>query len=218
MKSSTYASIGKDFSDWVYANHSIEVSYSPLLEAFSNPGEPMDQFKARITQTARELRDNAMEELREKTAKGLKSLVDKQTKAAVKVEAQKAQAGSAKLATAVQIGSSLLGAIFGRKKGLSAVTTLVRGSTVTSATRVMRESQEAAAAENELARLQTEQAELEKQLDDEVQKLQEQYDPAALVFETVKLTPVKKNIQVSAVGILWLPHEAVGGELRPAWT
>jgi len=53
----------------VYANHSIEVSYSPLLEAYSNPGETLDQFKARVTQTARELRDKAIEDLRAKVAK-----------------------------------------------------------------------------------------------------------------------------------------------------
>jgi hypothetical protein len=217
MKSSTYTSIGKDFGEWVYANHSIEVSFSPLLEAFSNPGEKVDEFKARITQTARELRDQAVEELREKTAKSLKSIEAKQTKAATKVDAQKAQASSAKLATAVQIGGSLLSALFGRRKGLGAMTSLVRGSTVTSATRVMRESQEAATAEEELARLNEEQTALENQFAADVQKLQEQYDPAALVFETVKLTPVKKNIQVTAIGILWLPHESVGGELRPAW-
>lgn len=218
LKSGTYVSIKKDFDDWVYANYSIEVSYSPLLEAYSNPGEKPDEFKARITQTAREMRDQAVEELRQKTGKALKSLAEKQSKAAIKVEAQKAQASSAKLATVVQIGGSLLNAFFGRKSGLGAMSSLVRSSTVTSATRVMRESQEATNAENELEHLNAEQAELEKQLGDDIQKLQAQYDPATLVFETVKLTPVRKNIQVTAVGIVWLPHESVGGILRPAWT
>jgi hypothetical protein len=45
---------------------------------------------------------------------------------------------------------------------------------------------------------------LEKQLADDTQKIRDQYDPAVLVLETVKLTPVKKNIQVTATGILWL--------------
>jgi hypothetical protein len=47
-------------------------------------------------------------------------------------------------------------------------------------------------------------AELESRLADETQKIRDQYDPAALTLETVKLTPVKKNIQVTATGILWL--------------
>jgi hypothetical protein len=47
-------------------------------------------------------------------------------------------------------------------------------------------------------------AELEKELADDTQKIRDQYDPTTLTLETVKLTPVKKNIQVTATGILWL--------------
>ena len=58
---------------------------------------------------------------------------------------------------------------------------------------------------------------LEKQLADETQKIRDQYDPTTLVLETIKLSPVKKNIQVTATGILWQPHERVGGSLKKAW-
>lgn len=214
QKSATYASIRKDYDDWVYANHFLEVSHSPLLEAYSNPGEKVDEFKARITQTARELRDQAIEELRAKAAKSLKSLEDKAAKAQLKVETQQQQATSAKLSAAVSIGTSLLGAFLGRKSGLGG---LVKSSNITSASRVMREGQEAAAAAAELQSLHDDMAELNKVLEDEVQKLRDQYDPTSLVLETFKLTPTKARIQADAIGIVWLPHERVGGELRKAW-
>lgn len=214
QKSATYTSIKKDYADWVYANHFMEVSHSPLLDAYSNPGEKVDEFKARITQTARELRDQAIEELRAKAAKSLKSLEDKAAKAQLKVDTQQQQATSAKLSAAVSIGTSLLGAFLGRKSGLGG---LVKSSNITSASRVMREGQEAAAAAAELQSLHDDMAELNKALEDEVQKLRDQYDPTSLVLETFKLTPVKTRIQADAIGILWLPHERVGGELRKAW-
>jgi hypothetical protein len=214
QKSTTYTSIKKDYTDWVYANHFLEVSYSPLLEAYSNPGEKVDEFKARITQTARELRDKAIEELRTKAAKTVKSLEDKAAKAQLKVDTQKQQATSAKLSAAVSIGTSLLGAFLGRKGGLGS---LVKGSTVTTASRVMREGQEAAAAEAELKSIEQDMADLNKTLEDETQKLRDQYDPTTLALETFKLTPTKTRIQPDAIGILWLPHERVGGELRKGW-
>ncbi len=214
QKSTTYASIKKDYTDWVYANHFLEVSYSPLLEAYSNPGEKVDEFKVRITQTARELRDKAIEELRERAAKTVKSLEAKATKAQLKVDTQKQQASSAKLSAAVSIGSSILGAFFGRKGGLGSI---VKGSTVTTASRVMRESQEAAAAEAELVALHQEMEELNKTVEDQTQKLRDQYDPTTIALETFKLTPTKTRIQADAIGILWLPHERVGGELRKGW-
>ncbi|MCA1963767.1 MAG: DUF87 domain-containing protein [Prosthecobacter sp.] len=214
QKSTTYASIRKDYTDWVYANHFLEVSYSPLLDAYSNPGEKVDEFKARITQTARELRDKAIEELRAKAAKTIKSLEDKAAKAQLKVDTQKQQATSAKLSAAVSIGTSLLGAFLGRKSGISS---LVKSSHVTSASRVMREGQEAAAAEAELKAVMEEIASLNQTLEDETQKIRDQYDPASLTLETFRLTPVKTRIQPDAIGILWLPHERVGGELRRGW-
>ncbi|MDB6006695.1 MAG: hypothetical protein JWR15_3682, partial [Prosthecobacter sp.] len=198
LKTSTYTSIKKDFADWVFANHSLEVFFSSLLEAYSNPGEKQDEFKARITQTIREQRDAAIEELRVKTAKTMKSLQDKAEKASAKIDAQQAQSTTAKLSTAVQIGGSILGAIFGRKSSL------VKASTITSASRVWKEGQDVKAAEHELDSVKADIAELEKQVADETQKIRDQYDPATLAFETFKLTPVKKNIQVTATGILWL--------------
>ena len=217
MKSSTYTSIRKDYADWVYANHTLEVSYSPVLNAYSNPGEKVDEFKARITQTARELRDQAIEELRVKTARTVKSLEDKVAKARVKMDTQKSQASSAKISAAVNIGTSILGAFFGRKSGLGAVGSLMKGSNVNSATRVMREDQEAAAAEAQLSALDEDMAELNRTLEDETRKIREQFDPTTLTLETCKLTPAKNKIQADTIGILWLPHERVGGELRKAW-
>ncbi|WP_395746240.1 helicase HerA domain-containing protein [Prosthecobacter sp.] len=198
LKSTTYTSIKKDFTDWVFANHSLEVFHSPLLEVYSNPGEKQDEFKARITQTTREQRDAAIEELRTKTAKAMKSLQDKAEKAAGKVDVQQAQASSAKLSTAVQIGGSILGAIFGRK------TSVVKASTINSASRAWKEGADVKAAQNELDSLKADITELEKQIADDTQKIRDQYDPATLAFETFKLSPQKKNIQVTATGILWL--------------
>ena len=106
--------------------------------------------------------------------------------------------GEAKLGAAVQIGGSILGAIFGRK------TSLVKASTISSASRAWKEGQDVKAAENELESVKADIAELEKQVADETQKIRDQYDPAVLTLEAFKLTPVKKNIQVTATGILWL--------------
>ena len=218
MKSSTYSSIEKDFIDWVYRNHSMEVYTSPLLEAFSNPGESQGDFRVRMTQIARERRDKAVDDLRAKSAKEVKALEAKATKAMDKVESEKSQASSARMSTIVQIGSSLLGALLGRKSGVSAATSVIKGTSVSSVSRAWKESRDAASAEQELDRLKAEMGELEQKLGDETQRIRDQYDPATLVLETVKLTPTKKDIQPTATGILWLPHERVGDDLNPAWS
>ncbi len=198
QKAATWKTIAKDFSSWVYANHQAEVFFSPLLEAYSNFGESQADFRVRVSQVARELRDKAVEELRGKLTKQAKSIEDKAARAMQKVDTQKAQASSAKWSTAAAIGGTLLGALFGRKGGL------ISSTNVSKVGSVMRESREAAAAEEEVERYRQELKALDQQLEDETQKIRDQYDPTALVLEPVKLTPQKKNITTSAVGILWV--------------
>jgi hypothetical protein len=215
LKSATYASIEKDFIDQLYNQESVEVCFNPLIKAWSHPGETEGDFKARVAHRARELRDQAVEALRAKAAKSLKSLEDKAVRAQAKVETQTAQANSAKMSTLFKVGSSILGALLGgRKSGLKSVAS---STTVSGVSRAWQQTKEVDAAEAELERIKGEMEDLEKQVEAEVQKVTDAYDPNLLVLEKVRLTPLKKNIQPVATGILWLPHEEVRGELRAAW-
>ena len=198
QKAATWKTISKDFATWVYANYQAEINYSPLLEAYSNLGESQADFRVRVSQVARELRDQAVEELRAKMTKLAKGIEEKASRAMQKVETQKAQASSAKWSTAAAIGGSLLGALFGRKSSV------VSSTNVSKVGRVFSESREAANAEQEVERYREELKALDQQLTDETQKIRDQYDPTALTIETVALTPLKKNITPNAVGILWV--------------
>lgn len=215
LKSGTYSSIEKDFVDELFNKESIEVFFSPLIKAYSNPGESEGDFKARMAHAVREVRDKAVDELKAKSVKAVKALETKAIKAMEKVETQKAQASSAKMATFMKVGSSILGALLGgRKSGLASVAS---STTVTGVSRAWQQSKEADAAEAELERIRTEMADLEAQAEEAVQKVKDQYEPDQLVLEKTRITPLKKNIQPVATGILWLPNEEVRGELRAAW-
>jgi hypothetical protein len=215
LKSGTYSSIEKDFVDELFNKESIEVFFSPLIKAYSNPGESEGDFKARMAHAVREVRDKAVDELKAKSMKAVKALETKAIKAMEKVETQKAQASSAKMATFMKVGSSILGALLGgRKSGLASVAS---STTVTGVSRAWQQSKEADAAEAELERIRAEMADLEAQAEEAVQKVKDQYEPDQLVLEKTRITPLKKNIQPVATGILWLPNEEVRGELRAAW-
>ncbi len=207
LKAATYTAIARDLVDWVHAHHREEVHFSPALGLASNPGESAADFRIRVGQAAREARDAAVEELRAKTAKAVKTLEDRAARAQAKVDAQQAQATSAKVATAVSIGRSLLGAFLGRK---SSAASFLRAGTVTGATRVMRESQDVAAAQAELARVHEDLQALERQLETDTAALATRFDPAALDLETLRLAPTKAHIRADVVGILWMAGEQRG--------
>lgn len=201
LKAPTYEKIKKsaDLANWITANVEAEVSYSPVLETYSNIGESQADFRVRSTQTARELRDQAVEDLKAKLGKQAKSINDDLNDALAKQEAQKAQASSAMLSTAVSVGASLLNSFLGRK------TSLVTASTINSAGRAWKERGDAAGAAANVELCKQQLKDLDAQLEAESQKLKDKYDTNALAFETVKLTPKKTNVTPNTVGILWLP-------------
>jgi len=53
-------------------------------------------------------------------------------------------------------------------------------------------------------------AEIEKQLQEEIAKLSQAYDPAALSLETETIKPTKANVSVDSVALLWLPYDERG--------
>ncbi|TLD71784.1 ATP-binding protein [Phragmitibacter flavus] len=200
LKDQVYKAQSRPFVDWVYANYQAEVTYSPLLNAYSNFGEAANDFRIRVSQTARELRDQAVEELRTKMGKQVEALKTKYTRAMQKVETQKSQASSARWSTVMTVGATVLGSLFGRKSrgGLVSATTMNKVGSA------WRESKDVGSAEEEAAQLEEQIRALDKQFSEEKQKIIDTYDTNTLVLETAKLVPLKKNITVDAVGILWV--------------
>lgn len=200
LKADTYTKIGKDFPNWVYANVQAEISYATQLDAYSNVGESQADFRTRITQKARELRDQAVEDLRAKLGKQAKSIQDDLAAAIAKLQSQKAASSSATLSTVAQIGVGLLGSFLGRK------TSLVTASTINKAGAAWKDNQQASVTAAQVEDLKNQLKGLDQQLEDESRKINAQYDPGSIALEITKLQPQKKNITLNTVGILWVPQ------------
>ncbi|MCE9518891.1 MAG: hypothetical protein K8R87_04930, partial [Verrucomicrobia bacterium] len=200
LKAATYTKIAKDFPDWVYANVQAEVFCASLLDTYSNVGESQGDFRARVTQTARELRDKALEDLRTKLGKQAKSIMDDLQRANAKLQAQKAASSSATLSTVAQVGVGLLGAFFGRKSSM------VTATAINKAGSAYKDSQQANVTAGQVEDLKNQLKALDAQLDEESKKIDEQYNPGNITLESIKLQPQKKNITAGAVGILWIPQ------------
>ena len=108
-----YAEWSKALAASLYQNGAVELLSAKSLKLTSNPGESEGDFRTRLAQGLRELRDREVAKLREKHAAKLKSLDERLHRAADRVEREKAQYTQRKLDTAISIGTSVLGAIFG---------------------------------------------------------------------------------------------------------
>ncbi|NJL15845.1 MAG: hypothetical protein HC938_00280 [Nitrospira sp.] len=216
-KAKSYADWSKDFGGWLFRTQKIELFKNPSTKAISTPGESERDFRVRLQQTGREQRDKGAETLRQKYASKIATLEDRIRRAELAKEKQQAESRSSQVQAAISVGASILGAFMGRKtisaSNIGRATTAVR-----SAGRVMKESKDVGVAEENVAVLQQQLADLEAQFKSESEALAAATDPLNEKLDTMSIKPTKANIAVKLVSLAWTPHwRDSNGQLTAAW-
>jgi hypothetical protein len=211
-----YPEWGSAFKEWVYRNKKLELWKSPSFGVVSEPGESERDFRIRLTQSAREKRDQQVERLRQKYAPKIAALQDRIRRADQAVDREKAQATQQKLSTAISFGATLLGALTGRKtitqSTLGRAATTARG-----AGRTLKESQDVARADDNVQAITKQLADLQALLDQETEAVKAGTDPLAESLEACEVRLKKTDISVSLVSLVWFPYlrDSKGG-IAPA--
>jgi hypothetical protein len=204
------AELANSLKESLYRTQTLEIWKSALLKQISQPGEVEGDFRVRLSQAARQDRDQKIEKLRARYAPKVALLHDRLRRAQQKVEKEKTQASQQVFQTALSVGSSLLGALVGRK--IASVGNVSRAaSAARAAGRVSRENQDVAHATENVAELESQLAELDAQFKAEVESLQDSVSPDKLSLEQVVIKPKKADIIVTRVGLVWLPF-AIGAD------
>ena len=202
----------RDFSAWIYREATVDLFRSASAGVVSKPGESEADFRGRLQQDAREKRDAAADRLREKYAARLASLQERLRRAEQAVGREKQESMQAGVQTAISVGATVLGAIFGRKAVSSA--TIGRASTAArSAGRTMKQAGDVQRAEETQGAIQQQIQALEDELQAELAAQSAASDPASEALEKVSLRPKKTDITVRRVALVWLPYR--GSD--PAW-
>jgi uncharacterized coiled-coil protein SlyX len=145
-----------------------------------------------------------VEKLRKKFASKAETLKTRILSAEAAVEREKSQAKRAALDTAISFGSTLLGAVLGRK--MLSSTSVTRASTsMRSAGRAAEQRGDIGRAEEKLEDLQEKLQQLEEEFQEDVEELEEKYHVDQLEFEELSVRPRKTDIEVDKVALLWTP-------------
>ena len=216
-KGKNYPVWSREFAAWIYGSQALELFYSAGARLYSTPGESEGEFRVRLQQNAREQRDDAVEQIRRKYAPRVAALQDRIRRAQDAVERERAQAKQQQFQTAISFGTTLLGALLGRK----AVTASTLGKATTAArgvSRSVKERQDVGRAEETVEALQQRLGELNAELESAVAGLQAGADPLREALETIRIKPKKSGISVQLVALVWAPHWCDSqGFLTPAW-
>jgi hypothetical protein len=201
-KPKNYDAWNKAFTIWLFRNQSLDIFKSPALKETSKPGESERDFRIRLQQAAREQRDELKAKLQEKYASKLTALAQKKSKAEQRQAVEKEQSNAQMVNTALSVGTSILGALFGRKT-LSATNMNRIGQSVRAAGRATKEYSDVGRAEENVQGIDQQIADLNAQLESEVSALDVKVDPTTETFETVSIRPKKTGITIRFVGLGW---------------
>ena len=201
----------------LYRDRKLSVFTCEELKQTSQPGESESDFRIRLRMNAREERDRLIEKLRRKYTSKFATLDDKIRRAEQKIEKEKTQKSSKTLSTAVNFGTSVLGALFGRKVG--SVTNITRaGSVIKSASGMASEAGDIRAAEEQYAALLHDREELNTTIEAEVRQITDQLDTDLMKFDRIEISPRKTDTAIDRIVLLWLPYDDHGqGEIQRAF-
>jgi hypothetical protein len=209
-RSNSFTAWEKGLKEWVYRMQSLTLWSCPVVKLISSPHESEGEFRIRVTQAFHEQRDAAMEKLRARYVPRYSRAQQRIQRAQQLVQQQEARQRQQTINTAVDIGSTLIGALFGRR---SAASTLVR-RTATSAKQVSRSMGGRGVidkAQDDLAAANADLLALEEQFKGEAADIQAQFSVLP-DSESITVRARKSDISLSPLSIAWLPYGVIAGD------
>jgi len=217
LRAASYSTWAKGLQSHLYETARASVLWCEAFKAASKAGESEGDFRSRLTLAAREKRDTAVAELRKRWQVKLQTLADQVRRAEERRERESSQLSQQKISSALSIGSSILGALLGRK-AISATNVGRIGSAARSASRIGRESQDVDRAQEGLEVLQQRLADAKRDVEAEVAKLEGTLDATAISLRAVEVPARKSDIAVGEVALVWTPwRKGADGYPAPAY-
>jgi hypothetical protein len=200
----SYKAWKKDLANYLYQNRTLKVwKYTPLKQ-ISEVGESERDFRVRLSHMVHEKRDLELEKLRKRYAPKLATLEERLRKAEVRVSKEESQYGQQKMQTAISLGATILGALFGRK--MTSAGTVGRATTsMRGVGRAAREKEDIAMAQKEVEVIQQKVEDLEEEFKEKVGRMQEEFTSEELELEELQIRPRKGDISIGTIALVWTP-------------
>jgi hypothetical protein len=204
MLAKNYPLWEKAFTRWLAQAEKIELLRHRESGLTSRPEETERDFRIRLQDASRIVRDEAVEAVRRKYAAKQATLAERLRRAEAGVARESEQASQQKLQTVVSFGATLMGALLGRRavsaSTLGRATTAARG-----VGRTMKESGDVKRASETVEAVRAQALELEQQVREETQALAATFErPVAL--DRVTLLPKRGQVLVQVVALGWDPR------------
>lgn len=193
--------IEKDFVDYIYRNSKLTLYKNDELKLTSKQNESLGDFKIRLQDRLNEKIDLEVEKLQTKFQKENDSIENKLSKLYEKLEREEQQATSTTTDTIISIGTSILGAFFGKS---STATTLGKVATsARGATKILKEKNDVKYVQNEINQLEEQRNSLKTMLENEIEKINSTNLSSNFPIEELFIKPKRSDIYNVKLELLW---------------
>lgn len=216
-KVKTYNELSTALKEHLYRSQRIGQWKCKALKQLSAANETEGDFRVRLQQLVKEQRDLAVEKLRVKYAPKLAAAAEQLRKAQQKLEKEKTQAKSETFNAALQFGTSILGAMFGRK--LASASNIGKAATsVRAATRAAGQRQDVTLAEESIEAIQQKIDDLNAEFEAESTKIRDSMPDDNLELEEIAVRPKKTDVVITKLALAWTPWIVTAdGTTTPGW-
>ena len=201
----TWSAWEKEFVDYLYHQQCLTIYECKEFKVNSKPQETRGEFKVRLQQLASEKRDLEMERLRKKYSEKLESLQSRIRRAEQKVEKEESQYKHRRSDTILSVGSSILGALLGRK-AISATNSRRASSSMRSFGRASKERDDVVRAKESLADIKADYEAMEDEFKLEIKNLKNRMAIDEWELEELSIPPRKGELEVEQLSLIWLPY------------
>ena len=207
----------KKLESFLYRARPLLVRTSKQPKLVSEPGESEAAFLGRVREALREARDLQVEKLRQRYAPKLATLQSRIATAEQRVEVETEQYRDSRLQSAISIGTTLVGALFGRKLASSGTigraTTAMRG-----VSRSAKQKGDIGRAEERVEDVRQQLHDLEREFERDLGALQADIDLSGVAFDELRVSARKSDIEIERFLLLWTPWRiGADGEAEPAF-
>jgi hypothetical protein len=203
LRAQNYRAWQKTLVAHLHETASFTVFRCPSAGKGVAPGTDEGEFRARLALALREKRDAEIEKFRKKYAPRLTTLQDQIRRAEERIERERSDLSQHKVQAAISVGTSILGALLGRK-AISVGNAQRVGSAARSAGRLGKESSDVSRAEESREVLAQRLVEMQNELEAEISRLRGELDPQTVAIERSEVKPRKADITVEVLALLWM--------------
>jgi len=203
MKAKNYADWNKSFVASLTRDQVLTLFKSNAFGLISKASESEGAFRVRLQQVAREKRDAQVAAIRAKFADDARKIQDREQRAQDRLNREQQQSTASKVQAAISVGTTVLGALFGRKtismSTINRATTAARGMG-----RTMKESEDVTRANESLAEVLKDKADMESQMQAEIAALDSGATATTEKFDTLTIKPKRTGVLVQLVALTWV--------------